>query len=317
MNSNPAVLIIAYRRNQNVIDLIETLMLSGVSKIYVAIDGSKANPHLSSDQSLNLQLHIFQDKRNLQLKIWQRESNLGPAVSVITAIEWFFKNEDSGVILEDDLKLNSDSVKFFSEALTVFADQKSIGLISGSNFWGEIGAQDSLPFSSYPLTWGWATWRDRWETLRKPFFCEYTINLSSMTLFERSFWKTGIENCMERKQDAWDIPFAANFKSLKMKAVIPHRNLVTNIGFDIHAGNTFENVWPLNCPIVGTNCPDEKLALSDSNDITRRVIEDVYGIGYRSAIVRPLRFIQHICRFRKWGLLRTTIGAVVIPGHNR
>jgi hypothetical protein len=309
----PAVLIIAYRRNQNVIELIETLMLSGVSRIYVAIDGSLIPNNLSPDHSLNSQLRVFQDRNPIQLKIWQRDSNLGPAVSVITAIEWFFSHEESGVILEDDLKLTSDSMMFFSKALSTFANQKSVGLISGSNFWGVLGTHNSLPFSSYPLTWGWATWRDRWELMRTPFFCNYTFNLGSLSRLEQSFWRTGIENCMDRKLDAWDIPFAANFKSLNLQAVIPHRNLVTNIGFDVYAGNTFENVWPLNTPIVGSNFVGVELGISDTHDITKKVMQDIYHIGYRTLLARPLRSIQHLMRFRKWGSLRKTIGLVVIP----
>jgi hypothetical protein len=313
MSHLPAVLIIAYRRDQNVIELMETLFLSGVSRIYVAIDGPKDFKNLSSESNLSSKIEIFQNRDFLQIYVWQRELNLGPAVSVVTAIEWFFTHEESGVILEDDLKMTADSIDFFSEALTTFVNQKSIGIISGSNFWGEIGTQDSLPFSNYPLTWGWATWRDRWELLRRPFFCNFTFDLSSLARLERSFWKTGIENCMDRKLDAWDIPFAANFKSLNLKAVIPHRNLVTNVGFDIHAGNTFENVWPLNTPISGSFCSDCNLAVSETIDITDKVRRDIYRMTYRSTLVRPYRLIQHLFRFRKWGLLQRAINEIRIP----
>lgn len=315
MSNIPGVLIIAYRRNQNVIELIETLILSGVSRIYVAIDGPQNLNDSSPHPNLVSQLSVFHDIDSVQLNIWQRESNFGPAVSVITAIEWFFIHEECGIILEDDLKLIPESIIFFSDALTTFANQKSIGIISGSNFWGEIGTHNSLPFSTYPLTWGWATWRDRWELLRKPFFSVYTFDLSSLTILERTYWKTGIENCMERKLDAWDIPFAANFKTLNLKAVLPSRNLVTNVGFDIYAGNTFENVWPLNTPIVGSHSAGKKLAISDSNDITQMVIQDIYRINFRSAFARPLRLAQRIFRFRKKRLLQETLSAIVIPGH--
>jgi hypothetical protein len=313
MSHFPAFLIIAYQRNQNVIELIETLSRSGVSRIYVAIDGPKDFKTLSPKTKLVSQLETFQDRKSLQLNVWQRELNLGPAVSVVTAIEWFFSREESGVILEDDLRLSEDSVVFFSEGLDAFVNQKSVGIISGSNFWGETGTQDSLPVSTYPLTWGWATWRDRWELLRRPFFCSHTFDLTSLTILERCFWKTGIEKCMDRKLDAWDIPFAANFKSLNLKAVIPYRNLVSNVGFDDYAGNTFENVWPLNTPITGSFCKGSKLAVSETIDLTDRVRNDIYQITSKSALVRPFRSIQHLFRFRKWGHLQRAINKVHIP----
>jgi hypothetical protein len=313
MSHFPAFLIIAYQRNQNVIELIETLSESGVSRVYVAIDGAKDFNNLSPKTPLSSQLKILQDKKSLQLNIWQRERNLGPAVSVVTAIEWFFSREESGVILEDDLRLSKDSIMYFSGALDAFVNQKSVGIISGSNFWGETGTQDSLPFSTYPLTWGWATWRDRWELLRRPFFHRHTFDFTSFTMLERCFWKTGIEKCIDRKLDAWDIPFAANFKSLNLKAVIPRRNLVSNVGFDDYAGNTFENVWPLNTPITGSFCRGCKFAVSETLDITDKVKNDIYQITYESALVRPFRSIQHLLRFRKWGHLQRAVNEVRIP----
>jgi hypothetical protein len=316
MNKTPAVLIIAYKRTQNVIELVETLIHSGVLRVYIAIDGPRDFETLSSHPSLSSQLEMLGSGNAVQLLVWKRKSNLGPAVSVITAVEWFFTHEKSGIILEDDLRITPETVKYFAETLFTFEDQKSIGIISGSNFWGEIGRQNSLPFATYPLTWGWATWRDRWIQLRKPFYASNRIDLDLLTISERSFWKTGVERCMDGSVDAWDIPFAANFKSLNFLAVIPHQNFVTNVGFDAFAGNTFENVWPLNFPISGHSLTSEKLEISDSTDITQRIIQDIYQINYRTVLARPLRLIQHLIRSRKSDLLIERVNSVDIPKSN-
>jgi hypothetical protein len=204
-------------------------------------------------------------------------------------------------------------VRFFADALMSFKNQKSVGIISGSNFWGEIGTQTSLPFADYPLTWGWATWRDRWNILKKPFFQDSKIDLGSLSMRERLFWRTGVERCMNRKLDAWDIPFAANFKSLNFKAVIPHQNFVTNVGFDEHAGNTFEDVWPLNTKIKEKNYNSERLEVSFSDDITQRIVQDIYKINFRSVLTRPVRLIQNFRKFGKLNALRDAIGNVIIP----
>lgn len=309
----PPALIIAYKRDQNVIDLVETLVFAGVSKIYVAIDGLKDSDISSSTTELSSRLRGLKSVGSIHLKIWERKSNLGPAVSVITAIDWFFANEESGIILEDDLKITADSVNFFADALVSFKKDKSVGIISGSNYWGEIGTQYSLPFANYPITWGWATWKDRWDYLKKPFYQNSKINLSSFPLIERMFWRTGVQRCMNRTLDAWDIPFAATFKSHNLKAVVPHQNFVTNIGFDEHAGNTFLNVWPLNTPIVEKGYGGGGLRISASGDITESIIQDIYKINFRSVLIRPVRSIQHFCNFRKSNALRDAINLVFIP----
>lgn len=309
----PPVLIIAYMRNDNVINLMKTLILAGVSRIYIAIDGPKNPRESSSLPKLSSQLLEIESLEGINLKIWERESNFGPAVSVITAIDWFFSNEPCGIILEDDLKISTDSVLFFADALISFREQKSIGLISGSNYWGEIGNQASLPFANYPLTWGWASWRDRWNDLKKPFYQNSKIELGTLPIKERLFWRTGIEKCMSRKLDAWDIPFAANFRSLNLKAVIPYQNFVTNIGFDEHAGNTFENIWPLNTQIGERRYICGFLEVSFSEDLTQSIIQDIYKVNYRSIFARPFRLLQRSMRFGDSNSLLEAISKVNLP----
>lgn len=313
MTTISPALIIAYKRNTNVINLVETLVLAGVSKIYIAIDGPKDFDNSPSAKELVSLLGCYSSDESIQIRIWERKSNLGPAVSVITAIDWFFAHEESGFILEDDLKISIDSVRFFTDALMSFRSVKSVGIVSGSNFWGVIGTQSSLPFANYPITWGWATWKDRWDTLKEPFYQNSRINLSSLSLSERLFWRTGVESCMNRKVDAWDIPFAARFRSLNLKAVVAQQNFVTNIGFDEHAGNTFANVWPLNTPIDEKSYTEGNLKISVSNDLTNRIIQDIYRINFRSVLFRPVRSIQNFCNFRKSNALRDAIAQVIIP----
>ena len=313
MNVNPAVLIIAFKRKENVLNLITDLARAGTSTIYIAIDGPKNSQDLVLQLELVSRIRALESNEFIQIKIWRREANLGPALSVLTAIEWFFKFEESGIILEDDLEISANSIGYFSHALSAFANQKSIGIISGSNFWGELGAQNDLPFATYPLTWGWATWKDRWDLLRKPFFEDNQIDLKELTLMEKAFWRTGIENCMDRRLDAWDIPFAVNFKTLGLLAVIPNANYVTNIGFDEHAGNTFKNEWPLNTLIDGSFSTGDTLTISITNDISQKIIHDIYRINFRSILVRPLRWLQHCFRFRRINSLQRAINTVVIP----
>jgi hypothetical protein len=310
---SPAVLIIAFKRKDNVLSLIRELARAGTATIYIAIDGPKNSHDLALQSELVSKIRALDLNEFIQIKIWWREENLGPAVSVLTAIEWLFKSEECGIILEDDLEISTDSIRFFSCALSTFAHQKAIGIISGSNFWGELGAQNALPFATYPLTWGWATWKDRWDLLREPFFVRDPIDLKELTLIEKAFWRTGIENCMDRRLDAWDIPFAVNFKTLGLHAVIPYSNFVTNIGFDEHAGNTFKNEWPLNTPIAANFSTQDTLAISITNDISQRIIHDIYRMNFRSVQIRPLRWVQHRLRFRSLDSLQKAIKSVIFP----
>lgn len=256
-------LIVSYSRHQNVLVIIKQLRNQGVRKIYLAIDGPKNLDH-------DLQNRIEKDSRELaeelgvNLRIWHRDSNLGPAVSVITAIDWFFKNEESGVILEDDLILSDGAIGYFDFALSRYADVNSVFLIAGSNYFGDglLGSKSSFA-THYPVTWGWATWRSRWT--------EYRSVLTSLSnfqapggLIEKWFWKNGLRRCLNGIQDAWDIPLATFQLSQKILSVIPPVNLISNIGADSFAGNTLVDEWPLNRPLE--RLPIETLLATKSHE---------------------------------------------------
>ena len=126
-------LIIAYCRVTNVLKLITDLHSQNVTKIYLAIDGAKLS-HDNLQSQIEVGARALATRLNIDLKIWRRDSNLGPAVSVITAIDWFFSHEYSGVIIEDDLILSSDAISFFESSLSRFADVKNVFLDFSSLF---------------------------------------------------------------------------------------------------------------------------------------------------------------------------------------
>lgn len=238
-------LIIAYCRVTNVLKLITDLHSQNVTKIYLAIDGAK----LSHD---NLQSQIEDGARalatrlNIDLKIWRRDSNLGPAVSVITAIDWFFSHEYSGVIIEDDLILSSDAISFFESSLSRFADVKNVFLVTGSNYFEDCDAvEGKLLATHYPVIWGWASWRSRWEGYRNSLDNLHNLDIP-LARHERWYWKTGLRRCMNGITDAWDIPLVTYQLSHDYISIISKVNLISNCGADSFAGNTFSAEWPLN-----------------------------------------------------------------------
>ena len=129
----PPVLIICYKRYNNVLKLVADLQLSGVTNVYLALDGNSASPDDERDFFLS-DLELFCTEFGVTIEKWIRPVNLGPAVSVITALDWFFTKEISGLILEDDLEIGPSAIPFFGESLETYGDDLSIGIISGSNF---------------------------------------------------------------------------------------------------------------------------------------------------------------------------------------
>jgi hypothetical protein len=220
----------------------------GVKQIYLAIDGSKDNQD-DMQSKIEVGSRLLAAELKIDLRIWRRNTNLGPAVSVITAIDWFFSNEERGIILEDDLILSDDAINYFDFALRHYNQNKSVFMIAGSNFFDDIvPGNGGVLASCYPVIWGWATWKDRWNSFRSTLNQLESLQINA-PFHERWFWSTGLRRCFNGVKDAWDIPLATYQQSYRYLSILPPVNLVSNIGHDVFAGNTFVNEWPLNFPV--------------------------------------------------------------------
>lgn len=312
------VLIIAYKRYENVLKMLETLRRNDCGKIYLAVDGL-SNQDAGEREIFANEVSVCSKSLNLEIEIWFRKQNLGAAVSVVTAIDWLFSKEKSGLILEDDLVIGEDTLNYFENALSFYEPDPKVHLIAGSNYWADTLIRLEHPWSSYPITWGWATWRNRWALLRKCFFSEEIYNHESSTLSEVMFWRTGVNRCKTGKQDAWDIPLAAFSREKDGISILPPVNLISNIGADAYAGNTRENIWPLNQAIgkMPKNyefMPTSKLMAFESLDESIR--NQLYRISFRNVVSGALRLVlSRISASPESGSIHLgkRINAVVLP----
>ena len=238
-------LIITYSRPKNCMNLIESLYKQGCKKIYIAIDFGKFDEIIDKQSEYELLERMYSDKFE-RFEVWRRNENLGVAASVITAIDWFFKNEDSGVILEDDLVISKDLLGFLSSGLEEFRNNKNIFSVSGSNFFPTLTSEDFL--TKYFIGWGWGTWRDRWDKAKISYLSEASRPVFSFNEFA-NFWNIGTYRCKIGKVDTWDIELTKFIRENKFVNVISSSNLVSNIGYDEHAANTKLNKFPLGIPI--------------------------------------------------------------------
>jgi hypothetical protein len=153
-----------------------------------------------------------------EVKTLAREENLGCGLGPSTAISWFFKSVDAGILLEDDCVPDSTFFRFCEELLDYHRATAQVMMISGNNFLGgKKRGKASYYYSKYPHIWGWATWRRAWQH-----FDYEAIPLEY------------------RRHGIWDWQWRLAFERNRGLAVAPNVNLVTNVGCGI-AGATHTN----------------------------------------------------------------------------
>jgi hypothetical protein len=235
------VLVICYARVSNVISLIDQLHNLGIRNIYVAIDGPRTQQVALLQSDLMRNLLKYKEEINDSLHIWQRNENLGVAVSVISAIDWFFSKVEFGAILEDDLLPDNSFYNFLEYCLRIFSKDTSISLISGNKPFSIARKNREICLTNYPQTWGWGTWRNRWTEIRATAYSRQRLKSNFPFHPVRNFWYYGTKRVLSGLVDTWDIPLAYYMLSNGKKSVLPPVNLVSNIGNDSFATHTFES----------------------------------------------------------------------------
>jgi hypothetical protein len=187
----------------------------------------------------------FASEHKDHCRLLTRKNNLGCGLGVKTALDWFFENEEKGIILEDDCLPHLDFFYFCENLLDYYDKDERISLITGNNFQNNkwIG-EASYYFSKYASIWGWATWKRTWKYYQVdiPFWPEWRESRNWLDFLpdknERLYWEKMFKLVHEGQIDTWDYSLQACNFYMGGLTVTPNVNLVSNIGFRDDATHT-------------------------------------------------------------------------------
>ena len=282
--SNPSLpaLIIAYRRTEPVLRIIEVLAKSGVTKFYIALDSANLENALAKAESDTLFLSLLRMQENspLEIKIAKHSENVGCSAAVLSACDWFFSNEEYGIILEDDCIPSGDFVTFALSAKAIIEQHSNIWMACGTQFAPSNLMDDVWITSRYALIWGWATSRDKWRLVMDVILNPQNIGASSLVdLTERQYWNAGSRRSSLGIVDAWDNILIAQMIAQGAKAVLPQASLVSNVGFDSAATHTKNRTQWLNHVPASFKVPEN--APSYNQNVDQWLKKHFYGIAFR------------------------------------
>ncbi len=242
---NTPILILLFNRPKETKILINRLRNLKPSKIYISQDGPRKSLEKDTILCESVKDLLKDIDWDCEVKKKFNKINLGCRTSVSLALNWFFENEESGIILEDDCIPSNSFFNFCEEMLKKYKNYENIYSISGSNFQNnqQIGDGDYY-FSKYAHCWGWATWKRAWN--------KYDDDMKFWTKFKKSdlwkklhliplekkYWLKIFDNVYERKIDSWAYVWLASVWYAGGKSIIPNKNLIINIGFNEFATNT-------------------------------------------------------------------------------
>lgn len=247
------ILLIMWNRPHCVRQALQTLSLVKPAVLYIASDGftqgcEETNKNISQCRKIVDQYVSWQ----CQVHTLYRQYNLGCKDAVSDAITWFFKHEESGIILEDDVICDSSFFRFASELLDTYKDNPRIGLISANAFNAGLLplAPNQYTFTTHPHIWGWATWKRVWDMYDKNLtYCKVLRSaptiLSNHGIFFFLFWFYTWHNVINNRINTWDYQLSYLFYAHELLSIIPAFELAQNIGFGPGAAHTADGHSPL------------------------------------------------------------------------
>ncbi len=231
------ILILTYNRPTHLLKLARKLKKINPKKIYISCDGPKNN--FDMYQILKIKKNIKFLNKKTRIKVNFLKKNYGIKYGPQKGIDWYFKNENLGIILEDDCIPSDFFFKYMKYLLNKYKNNKKIYAISGYNHLEKTNYGEGTYFlSNYFLCWGWGTWKKVWESSDKELY-SYIKGSSFKKLkkkfqnkLEFKYWQKTIKNVHYDKIRTWDIQFMASMWKKNSYCILPNINLVKNIGFD-------------------------------------------------------------------------------------
>ncbi len=240
---NTPVLFLIFRRPEVTGRAFERIRAARPPRLYVAADGPRpgqAGERELAEATRNLVIEGID--WDCEVRTLFRDQNLGVREAISSAIDWFFEQEEQGIILEDDCLADPSFFDYCEELLERYRDDERVMHIGGNCFLDDLDLEASYFFSRFPHIWGWATWRDAWarySPTSPDFEAEFeAIRHSFSSPREEAYWHSTFSRYFDGGFDSWAYGWEFSVWRHQGLAAYPTTNLVRNIGFGAAASHT-------------------------------------------------------------------------------
>ncbi len=252
MNNNnyyAPIIIFSYKRLDSLKNLINSIKLNkeyNFHKIYIFSDNYKDIIDKREVNKVRLYCRKIKFKNK---KVILRKKNYGLAKNIISGVSDVIKKHGKAIILEDDLVVGKNFLKFMNDSLEKYQFEKKIWHITGWSHNLNILNNNSVYFNRHMICWGWATWSDRWKHFEKnPNKMLKRWNKTKIKEFDQygvyNNWSQIVRN-QKKIINTWAVFWNATIFENKGLCLNPVKSLVLNNGLDAYSTNMKKINWLL------------------------------------------------------------------------
>lgn len=240
-----ATLLFTYNRSWHTEQVIDGLKNNTIlpQKLFVFQDGLRPGEDACEWNNVNSLIHSIDW---CEKEIIVSEYNKGLADSIISGINYVFKEYDAIIVLEDDCVPAADFLNFMYQCLEKYQDMTKIYCVSGYAWPIELPeANEDIYFCGRISSWGWGTWKDRWNVYERDYTVLRQIYKNSDLSTELTVWGADLESTLiynlKGLCNSWAVFWALIVILKEGVCINPYQSLIHNIGHDgsgVHCGNT-------------------------------------------------------------------------------
>ncbi|WP_295583750.1 glycosyltransferase family 2 protein [uncultured Lamprocystis sp.] len=244
-----SVLFLVFNRPDTTALVFDAIRAARPPRLYIAADGPRIDRHDEPFQCEQVRRIATAIEWPCECHMLFRDRNLGCKIGVSEAINWFFANEEEGIILEDDVVPLPGFFPYCDELLERYRMDHRLAMISGTNSISHrFTSSASYYFSRHVQIWGWATWRRAWArydvTMQAWPAWKEQRGLQSLAhgrVFEY-YWRDRFDRTFNGEIDTWDYQWTFACWYHDMLAAVPACNQTLNVGFRQDATHTNTNI---------------------------------------------------------------------------
>lgn len=242
INNLAPVVLFVYNRPNHTRMTIEALQKNHLAKdsiLYIFADGAKTSANDEQIASVQQTREYIKTVSGFkEVVIEEAQQNKGLANSVIYGVTKVINLYGKVIVVEDDIVTHRFFLQYMNDCLSAFTNRDDIYMIGGFNHNFEIPStySEHIYLTHRSCSWGWATWKNRWE--KADWNVSGYIEISKSRKMQKKFNRGGKDNFpmlkmqMEGKIDSWCIRWDYSMFINNAFCAIPIKSLVENCGFD-------------------------------------------------------------------------------------
>ncbi len=243
---NCGIALFIYDRPQCTQKVLEALRRNHIDELYVFQDGLGEQTNKTAWEQNGLLIQEIDWCKVIYVRNECKASSLD--AQIINGINKVFQEKEEIIVIEDDCIISDDCIEYFLKCFETYRDNKKV--INIDAYLPPITIPDGykLPIIASGVTssWGWGTWKDRWEEFQRDYEIIKRIGISMKEYKGFSNFGHSIKKILTEYWllGTWDLWWSINILVREGISIRPTYNKIYNIGFENPGTHTSgESIW--------------------------------------------------------------------------